>query len=107
MPKGRAFSLEFKLAAVQRILKGESVTALCRELGVKRGVLYRWRDTYKAEGEAGLKRAAGRRPGNPAPLTLEAQRKALERKLKQQELEIEFLKRCIEIVTGKKPPEPN
>jgi hypothetical protein len=28
------------------------------------------------------------------------------KKLKQQEIEIEFLKRCIGRVTGKKPPEP-
>ena len=37
---------------------------LSRELDLARAVLYRWRDTYWAEGLAGLERRGGRpRPG--------------------------------------------
>jgi len=38
------FSLEFKQGVAQRILNGESVTALHGRLQIKRSVLYRWRD---------------------------------------------------------------
>jgi transposase-like protein len=49
----RVHTGEFKLAAVQRILAGANVCGLSRELGVRRSVLYRWRDTYRREGAAG------------------------------------------------------
>lgn len=56
-------TVEYKAAAARRALAGESVLELSRELGVTRGVLYRWRDLYRAEGAAGL----SRKPGRPAP----------------------------------------
>jgi transposase-like protein len=40
----RSFSREFKLREVQRMEAGENVSALARELTVKREILYRWRD---------------------------------------------------------------
>ncbi len=61
--KAREFAVEFKEAAARRLLTGESGTALSRELDVKRNVLYRRRDAYRAEGVAGL----SRRRGRPAP----------------------------------------
>ena len=54
--KYRVFSQEFKANVAQRILNGESVTSLHRELQIKRSVLYRWRDAYRKEGAAGLQR---------------------------------------------------
>ena len=54
--KYRVFSQEFKANVAQRILNGESVTALHRELQIKRSVLYRWRDAYRKEGAAGFER---------------------------------------------------
>ena len=62
MSRSRVFSWEFKEEVAQRILNGESVSALHHELQIKRSVLYRWRDAYRKEGVAGLQRAeAGRR----------------------------------------------
>lgn len=58
--KHREFSVEFKEVAAQRLLAGASGTALSRELGVRRSVLYRWRDAYRAEGIGGLSRKRGR-----------------------------------------------
>jgi transposase-like protein len=46
----------------QRLVNGESVSALHDELGIRRGVLYRWRDVYRKEGAAGL-RLTGRPSG--------------------------------------------
>jgi transposase-like protein len=98
----RVFSVEFKMSAARRIVEGRSVSALSHELGIKRAVLYRWRDRYLAEGEAGFHRRVGRPPGrgttsNPAgtaadPLLAAAEQiAALERKVGQQALQVDFL----------------
>lgn len=96
---------EFKAAIAQRILDGESVSALRQELGVKRSVLYRWRDAYRKDGIAGL-RAIGRPPGMPkmprasSDPELEAARRIaeLERKIGQQAMDIDFFRRAFKRV---------
>ena len=40
----RIFSRDFKVGVVNRKEAGENVSALSREIGVKREILYRWRD---------------------------------------------------------------
>lgn len=100
--KYRVFRQEFKANVAQRILNGESVTALHRELQIKRSVLYRWRDAYRKEGAAGFERRVGRPPGMAAaprltagPEAIAAQRIAeLERKIGQQSLDLDFLRRA-------------
>ena len=47
--KQRSYEARFKEAAVRRMLSRESIMRLSRELDVARAVLYRWRDTYRAE----------------------------------------------------------
>jgi len=49
----------FKVAALTRMFQGENVSALARELGIKRKLLYQWRDRFRAGGEAAL-RSRGR-----------------------------------------------
>jgi transposase-like protein len=44
----------------RRIVSGESVSAIHHEYEIKRSVLYRWRDAYLKDGEAGLRRPVGR-----------------------------------------------
>src|SRR3954447_4779321 len=55
----RLFSREFKLAALARMAAGESVSALARELGVRRKYLYQWRERFRAGGAIAL-RSRGR-----------------------------------------------
>ncbi len=43
MGEERRFSLEFKLAALARMEAGENVSALARELDVRRKYPYQWR----------------------------------------------------------------
>jgi hypothetical protein len=50
----RSFSREFKLAALQRMLAGENVAALARELGIRRKHLYLWRERFRAGGPEAL-----------------------------------------------------
>ena len=91
---------------MQRILRGESVSALQGEFRIKRSILYRWRDAYHKEGAAGLQRPVGRPPGvpNPARPLVSAEEVAarrvaeLERKIGQQALDIDFLRRAFKRV---------
>jgi transposase len=104
--KHRVFSGEFKERVAQRILNGESVSAIHHEFQIKRSVLYRWRDAYRKEGVAGLQRPVGRPPGIanlPRPVSSAEEAAArrvaeLERKIGQQALDIDFLRRAFKRV---------
>lgn len=52
-------TLAFKLEALRRMEAGENVSALARDLGIKRKLLYLWRERVRALGPAGL-RSRGR-----------------------------------------------
>ena len=66
----RKFGRAFKLSAVGRLEAGESGSALALELGVKRTILYRWRDAWRAGGELALRAGQGR-PTKAEALALE------------------------------------
>src|ERR1700730_866379 len=55
----RLFSRDYKLAALRRMLAGENVSALARELGIRRKYLYQWRERFRAGGPEAL-RSRGR-----------------------------------------------
>jgi transposase len=50
--KARVFSREFKVTALNRMAAGANVSALARELKVRRKLLYQWRDQLRAGGPA-------------------------------------------------------
>lgn len=115
----KPFNQEFKLAAVERMLAGENVSALARELGVARKFLYVWRDRYRAAGPGALvpqrpgpkpksKSASPPPPREAAPAagateaaSVDALRSArariaeLERKVGRQALELDFFRRAL------------
>lgn len=124
----RRFSRAFKLAALARMAAGENVSALARELGVRRKYLYQWRERFRVGGEVAL-RARGRptkaealamrrgaevpavqgpvRP-DPAPpdALAQAQRRIaeLERKVGQQQVELDFFQRALrQVRDGRRP----
>lgn len=114
----RIFSRELKLAALNRMLGGENVSALARELGFRRKLLYKWRDQFRSGGPDAL-RTRGRprkaplpAPGERAqtPPEIEDLAKAkrliaeLERKVGQQQLELDFFQRALRQVSGKRRP---
>jgi transposase len=98
------YGTELKLAAVRRVLAGESVSAVARELGIRRKRLYVWKDRYAELGEAGLAHRGGRprkivsedkngpdaMSGRGELLTARRRIAELERKVGQQELELDF-----------------
>src|ERR1700683_5740266 len=105
--KARKFSTEFKLEAVRRMAEATSIVGLAEELGVRRKLLYQWRDRLQAEGNAGLERRVGRPPGSrpqkisrPVASATELRIAELERLLGRKQLEVDFLKRAFEHVRG-------
>lgn len=60
--EARRFDRAFKVAALERMAAGENVSALGRELGVRRKLLYRWRDVARRGGVEAL-RGVGRPSG--------------------------------------------
>lgn len=54
-PERGRYSSRRKMEAVLRILRGEDLDSLSRELGVTAATLSEWRDDFLAAGQAGLK----------------------------------------------------
>jgi transposase-like protein len=116
------FSREFKVAALQRMLAGENVSALARELGIRRKYLYQWRDRFRTGGPDAL-RGQGRPPreqqlampagraregavakltsGTPNALAASQRRIGeLERKIGAQQVELDFFRQALRQVRG-------
>lgn len=113
--KARRFSRETKLALVQRMLAGESVTALSRELNILRKDLYKWRAGFLSRGTAALRDpgrprgAAGPNlPGkNPTASTAGirlAQRRIaeLEKTVRRQEIELRSIRQVLRQVEARR-----
>jgi transposase len=112
----RVFSREFKLSAVHRMLSGENVSALARELRVLRKDLYKWRDNFRARGPDGLRSrgrprksaslAAGEAARSPEPAdglaTAKRRIGERERKIGQQQVELDFFRQALRHVEGKR-----
>src|SRR5919198_2300841 len=119
----RVFSREFKLMVVRRMLAGENVTALAREVKVLRKDLYVWRDRFRSGGAEALRRSG--RPRKAEALAIGAINKAseampdvpaaelelarkriaeLERKIGQQQVELDFFRQALRQGKGGRPP---
>jgi transposase len=64
MSGSRVFGREFKLSALSRMANGENVSALSRELKVRRKLLYEWRDAFRAGGAEALRGQGRPRKGS-------------------------------------------
>lgn len=51
------------MEAVRRLEAGERVCAISADLGIRRKLLYDWRNAYRRMGVAGLNRKTGPKPG--------------------------------------------
>jgi transposase len=109
----RSYTRDFKLSVLKRMAETDSVQGLAEELGIERGLLYRWRRALAVDGEAGLRRkgrpsaleraeaalavtdaAAAETPAQPdAP----AQRRIaeLERKIGEQQVALDFFRAAL------------
>lgn len=116
--KRRVFSREFKLSAIQRMIAGESTAELSRELGVPNGHLYRWCTHFRRGGAEALRPAC--RPRKiPGAVELAPEAKAmrvqdvatarkriteLERKIGQQQVELDFFRQALRQVREARQP---
>jgi transposase len=106
----RSFSREYKLEVVTRMESGENISALARELKIKREVLYRWRDAHRLGGPSAL-RLRGRPSKAEAVVLAESRSTAgkandlaearwqieqLQRKIGQQQLDLDFFKQALQ-----------
>ena len=118
------FSREFKLEALRRMEAGENVSVLARELGVSRKSIYKWRDSYRLAGGDALRgrgrMTKGERSAHEALIAAKqpakearrasleelarAQRRiaALERKIGQQQVELDFFQQALRQVRGQR-----
>jgi transposase len=103
----RVFRRTTKVSAVDRMLAGENVSALSRELKVRRTILYRWKNEYEAKAESAFRRNPGRPPKHSPraervrteeveELAAAKQRISdLERKVGQQQVELDFFRQAL------------
>jgi transposase-like protein len=114
----RSFSREFKLAAVKRIEAGENVSALARELLVKREILYRWRDAHRVGGPEALRQRG--RPSAAEAAAMKVARGAsgkandlaearwqiaeLQRLAGRQQLELDFFRKALRLFEDSTQP---
>ena len=50
--KARSYSVDFKQEAVRRMAQAATIIGLAKELGIRRKLLYQWRDQFR-QGWAG------------------------------------------------------
>jgi transposase-like protein len=117
--KGRRYSREVKLAAVKRMLAGENVPLLAKEVGTTRKSLYEWRASYLRGGAQALRgrgqpwasveaepppQASAAAP--PLPRTSEEQPALaeLERKVGQQQLDLDFFQHALRTIREGRQP---
>jgi transposase len=108
----RSFSLEFKKAILARLAAGEVVSALAREFGVHRQLIYKWRDAER-DGRLGRRRGPptkaeklARDAGLAEASELELARRKiaeLERKVGQQAVHLDFFQRALRRFEGSSP----
>ena len=87
----RKFTQEFKEAAVRRLELGASVAEVARACEVNANVLHRWRRELREFGRKAF-------PGPGRSRGEEQRVAALERKVGQQALELDFLRGCLQHV---------
>ena len=112
MGKRRVFSRAFKLLAVERVLAGERIAALARELQVPSGRLHSWCHHYRHGGADALRPACRPRRGfgvldlEPGKDLATARRRIeeLERKVGQQQVELDFFRQALRRVGEARRP---
>ena len=91
MMSRREFSKEFKVEGVRRLESGQSVAEVARALEVHPTELYRWRREREEHGARAFQ-GAGRKRAEESRIA------ELERKIGQQTVEVDFLKRALQHV---------
>jgi transposase-like protein len=107
----RQYSREFKLAALARFEEAGNASELAAELGIERAMLYKWRAKFAAGGASALSTTGRPRPVampavSPGSAETGARRRIaeLERKVGEQQLELDFFRAALRQVRGQRRP---
>lgn len=95
---GRHRSAKEKIEILNRYFKGETAIKLQKEYGLPENYLYRWINKYKNEGYEGLKSNVGKASKKHKNMGLYFRKP----KSREEELELEIMKKDIEIARLKK-----
>ncbi len=88
MTKRKRYTREFKLEAVRLLEESdEPATEISRRLGIRRNLLYKWRDTLRKKGEASF-------PGSGRKRGYEEDYERLKRELARVKEERDILKKA-------------
>ena len=98
MGKNNMKTLEEKIEAVKRYKSGESAIKIAKDYGIDRRRIYSWFEKYEAEGIDGLKSKTGKAQKHHKNMGLYLRKP----KNKVEELELEIMKKEIEIARLKK-----
>jgi len=92
----RLHSLEFKVAAIERVEKGERPSVVARQLKISEALLSRWRRRFRKSGPGGLGEIGRPIRGKPEAKRDSKRRVAeLERLVGRQQLAIDFLEQAL------------
>jgi transposase len=110
----RRFSREFKIAAVRRVIKGEPIGVVARDLGMTFRVLWKWREQVVEKGEESLhdigRPKQGKESKQAAPRENASQQRRieeLERLVGRQQMEIRFLGQALRQVEERRQQKKN
>ena len=118
MTKHREYPIALRQAAVARVAAGESVAEVARDLKLRGRLLYAWRDKVRQSGSAALRGWGRPRKGATAVAVqgaaweagedelAGAQRRVaeLERKIGQQQVDLDFFRRALRHVKETRRP---
>lgn len=107
MREPREYTAELKRIAVARVMAGEGVLRVARDLKIDRQRLYEWRRKFREGGMEAL-RGRGRprvgavvrtvEPGEDELSAATRRIAALERKIGQQQVDLDFFRRALRLV---------
>ena len=112
----RSFTRAFKQSAVARMATAASIRGLAGELNIEQRMLYHWRAQFQSGGQEALRRIG--RPSRSEAVAAAASRLAvdltdpgeaqrrieeLERKIGQQQLDLDFFRAALRHVRGQQP----
>jgi transposase-like protein len=87
--KYRKFTEAYRELAVRRLQECSNISALCREFGISRQILYQWRDRFE-------RRQQELEPARAAERQLRQENERLKRALADKALEVDFFKGALQ-----------
>jgi transposase-like protein len=96
--KARSYSVDFKQEAVRRMAQATTIIGLAKELGIRRKLLYQWREQFRTGSMAGLERRRGRPPGSKSQTVSSPTPEAAELRIAELERLLGRMTKCVDTI---------